>query len=235
MLRFQLDTTGNLLKDLIAFWPLDEPGGQRRDMLGYNPLTDNATVTSAKGIGGQGTSAKFTAANSEYLSVSDNPQLSMGDIDFTMCSWVYFDSKPAVLSAIINKWSLAVGREYDLQLDTASDHFFFSVRNTANTANTAVEATNFGSPPLGLWIFIVIWHDSVNDQIAIQVNNGTTNTAATTGGVRDHTNDFLIGKHADGYFIDGRISEVGLWKRVLSQQERTDLYNFGRGNRLITY
>lgn len=83
MLRFQLDSTGNLLKDLVAFWPLDEPGGQRQDMLGYNPLTDNATVTSAKGIGGQGTSAKFTSANSEYLSVSDNPQVSVGDEDFT--------------------------------------------------------------------------------------------------------------------------------------------------------
>lgn len=234
MLRFQLDTTRNLLKDLIAWWPLDEPGGQRRDMLGYNPLTDNATVTSAKGIGGQGTAASFASASSEYLSVADNPQISPGNNDFTFTAWVYFDTKPSFAAVFSKYHATAASREFLLRYRSAIDRFEWSARGA--TVETAVNADVLGSPTTGAWYFIACWHDATNDTINIQINNGLANSAAHSDGVADTTTQFNIGAYnAASDFFNGRVAYVGFWKRVLSQQERSDLYNFGKGNRLIAY
>ena len=54
-----------------------------------------------------GNSAQFTAANIEYLSIVDNAALSMGDIDFTVAGWFYFDSVPGlnVANHFLGKWS----------------------------------------------------------------------------------------------------------------------------------
>lgn len=238
MLRFQLDTTGNLMKDLIAFWPLDEPGGQRRDLLGYNPLTDNATVTSAKGIGGQGTAGQFTRANSEYLSVSDNPHVSVGNIDFTFTLWTYLDSKPAGDMGIIVKWAsggAAADAEYAIIYKNATLRFRFTVGDGTNV--TTVDAADPGEPTTGRWYFIACWHDATADTTNIQVDNGRFSSASHTTGVKNGTATLTIGRDSDtaANYFDGRVTLVGLWKRLLSQQERTDLYNFGRGNRLIAY
>ncbi|MEP7356896.1 MAG: RHS repeat-associated core domain-containing protein, partial [Anaerolineales bacterium] len=88
-----------------------------------------------------------------------------------------------------------------------------------------------GSPSTGAWYFVVGWHDAVNNVINIQVNNGTANSLSWSGGVFDGNAGFEIGGRNDtqpGYF-DGRIDEVGLWKRVLGGDERTLLYRNGAG------
>lgn len=81
-----------LLDGLVSYWKLEEANGARVDSVvaSGNDLTDNNTVTQAVGV--LGNAAQFTAANSESLSHADNASLGTGDIDFTVASWVYFDS-----------------------------------------------------------------------------------------------------------------------------------------------
>jgi head-tail adaptor len=50
---------------LVAYWPLDEPGGVRRDRLGRANLTDHNGVGS--GPGRVGVAAHFEQVNSEYV------------------------------------------------------------------------------------------------------------------------------------------------------------------------
>ena len=83
----------------------------------------------------------------------------------------------------------------------------------------------------GASYFVVGWHDSVNNTLNIQVNNGTVNSLAWTAGVLNGSADFAIGARRDTapLYFDGRIDAVGLWKRVLTSGERTSLYNSGTG------
>src|SRR5678815_5281605 len=97
-----------LTDSLIAFWELEEASGTRVDAHGANDLSDNATVTSAAGK--VGTAADFEVGNSEFLSIVDNPDLSVADIDFTWCAWV-------------NSESLDTTR-YILSKGTSSDHSY---------------------------------------------------------------------------------------------------------------
>ena len=82
---------------------------------------------------------------------------------------------------------------------------------------------------MNTWYFIVIWHDSVNDTINIQVNNGAVDTLAHTTGVFSGTAPFRIGQHSDTSYMDGRVDAVGWWKGVLTQLERTQAYNDALG------
>ena len=66
--------------------------------------------------------------------------------------------------------------------------------------------------------------------MGIAVDEGTPVTIAWTSGGRDSTGAFYIGNSADTFSaFDGVIDEVGLWSKVLSATEITDLYNSGAG------
>jgi hypothetical protein len=67
----------------------------------------------------------------------------------------------------------------------------------------------------------------------IQVNNGPVDSLPYSSGVAISTSPFAIGATGNAIdLLDGAVDEVGFWKRVLTAQERTALYNSGLG---LTY
>lgn len=214
----------SLNTSLISYWKLDEASGTRVDSEPTGTpqdLTDNGTTGSNPGIIDD--AGQFTAANNEFLSRADSADLSVGDIDFTVAAWVYLDTKPSP-GNIISKGASVYRIRY---FGGATDRFQWIVGVSAAQA----DANNFGSPSTATWYLIIAWHDAANNQIGISVNNGTPNTAALVGGATDTTADFNIGSldsSTSGEW-DGRIDEVGFWKKVLSADERTELYNAGVG------
>lgn len=218
-----------IIDNLIAHWRLNEASGVRFDVHGSNDLTDNATVTQA--VGKIDNAAQFIRANNEYLSITDNTDLSTGDIDFTWAGWVWLDSKANNLS-IIMKWTGAGDqREYGLiYLGGATDRFHFTVSFNGTGTATTINADSFGAVATGAWNFVVVWHDATANTINIQVNNGAIDSAAHSTGVFDGTGQLNIGATEQVLdFFDGRIDSVSLWKRILTAQEKTDLYNSGDG------
>ncbi len=220
-----------LLTNILAFWKLEEVSGTRFDEVGSNDLTDNNTVTQATGR--VGNAAQFTEANSEDLSIPDNTDLSAGDVDFSISTWVYLDSKPGSNMSIISKdkANAPIRRSYQLLWVTGTDRFRFQISDDdAGTNMPTVDANNFGAPALATWTHIIAWHDSVANTINIVVDNGTPNSTAATFGNHDDINPFTIGSRGDGFlFWDGRIDAVGFWKKVLTASERTELFNSANG------
>ena len=222
---FQADTGGTLTDGLVAYWKLEESGGTRDDQKGPHDLTDNNTVTQAAGK--VGTAAQFTAANSEYLSIADNADLSAGDIPLAIAFWVYFDNTTGN-PALVSKFDMGVenDREYVIYHEGG---FRFDGRGGV----TGFSIGGGGAAANGTWHFVVAWHDPVANTVNMEVNGGAQSfSAAHSAGINDTTARFVIGTHsgAPGNFLSGRIDEVGVWKKVLTAQERTDLYNAGQGN-----
>lgn len=213
------------LKDnLVAHWSLEESSGSRADDFGSNTLTQNGGVGTAAGKIGQ--AAQFVAASSQYLSIADNAALSMGDIDFTVGAWVYLDSTTND-RGIIGKYGGTLN-EYFLRFRFSNLLFEFFVVSGATIASCP--ATTAGTPSTSQWYFVVAWHDSIANTLNIQVNNGTVNTVAYSLGVNDSTGQFRVGDIPSlSRFMDGRIDQPFVSKRVLTTQERTSLYNGGSG------
>ena len=217
----------DLLTSLVAYWKLDETSGTRNDAHSTNHLSDNNTVTSAAGK--QSNAAEFVATNSEYLSISDNANLSTGDVDFTIAGWFYLASK-TLGRDLVMKWGTSGNFEYALVYNDSSDRFEFYVSSTGSNAVGAV-GDNLGSPSTATWYFIVAYHDSVGDVIGISINNGAANTTAYSLGVFNSSADFALGTRLPtiSNYHDGRIDETGFWKRVLNSSERGVLFNNGNG------
>jgi hypothetical protein len=211
-----------LLDNLVSYWRLEESSGTRGDAHGGNSLTDNNSVGSAAGK--LGSAAAFSSASNQYLSHADNADLSTGDIDFTFAAWVYLTDKSDT-RAVLGKYS-GTQDEYTLYYFATDDRFVFEVNGT-----TFVEANSLGAPALNTWYHVVCWHDSVNNQLGIAVNAGSADTTAFSAGVNDSDGEFAVGRMSGalGHYWDGRIDALGFWKRVLTAQERSDLYNAGNG------
>lgn len=218
-----------LLTGLVAYWKLDEASGNAVDSHGSNTLTDTNTVTSASGK--QGTARQFTGANSECLQIADNAALSMGNFDFTIAAWVYFDSGGGS-PVIAGKFSGAgENREYALWFNSGAGYLSFIISSDGTTGGQVyVDAAAFGAIATGTWYLVIGWHDSVADNISIQVNNGSISSFLHSAGVFDGAAPFVIGAlGASSQYFDGRIDEVGVWKRLLTSTERGQLWNSSVG------
>ena len=231
---FLVDNAGTLATNLISYWKLDETTGNRIDSKGSNNLTVTNGVSYAGGK--MGNSVAFTAVggaedrvSQQYLQINDNATISAGDTNFTFAGWVYMGRKDKNMS-IVAKGDSGAANEFNLRYTLGSDRFEFWVHN--GSALTSIFANNFGSPSINTWYYVVAWHDATNNQLGIQINNGTANTSSYSGAVQDNTSRFLVGTWQDtpDQEWEGRIDELGFWRKVLSAQEKADLYNNGAGN-----
>lgn len=176
-------------------------------------------------------SASFTAASSQKLSVADNSNVSVGDIDFSICAFVSVTDQTGFRS-IVSKYDSDGGgdREYILTYNSGTDRFQFIVYTTGDVPIATVVANTFGAVDTGVH-FVCAGHDKDDDTQWISVDAGTVDTLTTAGvAPQDDAAAFSIGGNAAGYYANGIIDSVGLWKRDVRSNIST-LYNSGAGLR----
>lgn len=223
-----------LLDGLESYWKLDETSGIRRDSHRLNHLTEDSGVTGFA-AGKQGNAADLEKNSTARLTIVSKSSLSPGDSDFTFAAWVQLEDLQGTENSMLGKSTIAGGqREYQLQHSDVVERFQFLVSTLGTTGSlVSVTANNFGIPPVATWHFVVAWHDSVLDTLNIQINDGTPDSAPHAAGVFVGTSNFSIGSMGqNSNHWDGLIDEVGFWRRVLTAEERTALYNAGAG---VTY
>ncbi len=193
-------------------------GALTTDSCGSNTLINNNTVTEETGI--LDVAGQFTAATTEFLSIADNASMSTGDIDFTIAVWVYQDST-GTSRAIASKGGTNQ-YEWHIDIDSSNKPLFQIYTPAGGNRGTATWGSALSATT---WYFIVAWHDATANTVNIQVDNGIPVSAAATGPT-DGTGAFHIGNLVDvGRYMDGRIDSVSFFKRVLTSQEKTDLWN----------
>ena len=210
-----------LTNGLISYWKLNEGLDTNWDTWGTNHLMEGGLVTQAAGK--IGNAASFDNANDEYIGLPSNATFNVQTFTFT--AWVNLSSKGLFNREILTKWG-STDRQFDLQFFETGDRFRWLV-SPDGTANTNVQANAIGSPVTGVWYFIVAWHDSANNLIGIQVNNGPEETVPHTTDVNLGSLPFRIGARDNivGDAWDGIIDEVGFWGRILTADEKTAIYN----------
>lgn len=220
-----------ITKNLEAYWKLEESSDTRFDFADNVNLTDISTVDSSVAVVGSG--AHFTRVNSETLQAADDTFLDFADEDFTIAFWASLDTKPGNAQTMVSKFRAGSNRQYFVDFTPGGgERFRFLVDSDGTSGTTLVSANNFGAPSANTLYFIVAWHDSVANTINIQVNNGSVDSAAHTGGAFQGNAKFSLGSYQDSggsptEFLNGILDEVGVWSRLLSTAEKTALYNSG--------
>jgi hypothetical protein len=232
-----------LSDNLLLYLPLNEASGNALDAhSGGIDYTDNGTVAATTGLV-YGNARDFTPANGEYFSRADSAPISMGDIDFFICAWVYLDTEGSGNKVIACHADYGNNqRSWTIDYLQSSDRFRFYVSSNGESggAQTVVTANNYGAVPTGTWLLVMAWHDASGNTINISVNNGTADSAAHTTGVHNSTATLLIGCSQNNGTADvaaagwdGRIGPLAIWRtRIPSSGERASIYNSGAG---LTY
>lgn len=212
---------------LIAAWQMGEASGTRVDSFGAHDLTNHgATQITGK----VGNAVHCTRASSQYLERATEAALETGDIDFGFCTQLKLDSKPAAMYAFSKAHDDGDANNYDYGLVYVSgtDRLKWIVSDGSTLG--VVSADSFGSPPTGSWLFVSCWHDSVNDLLCIQVNNGPVDSVSWTGGGHVSGFAFRVGGETGGTsYWDGGVDELYFYKRVPSVNDRSRLWNGGNG------
>jgi hypothetical protein len=202
-----------LLTDLVAYWKLDDLTWS--DNVGSNHLTNNGGVVLGMPKLGAG-SAEFDGG--DYLSHVDNPALRLDPVNgFTISVWFY----PTTITGrhtIINKWQPG----YLLRLNNSDLEFYL---NDGSNRLVSISGITTGS-----WYHAIAWYNPTAQRSYVQLNNGIPIQSGATFVPNVSSASFAIGATDVGtntFF--GRIDDPGKWDRVLTGDERDDLWNGGSG------
>lgn len=223
----------SLNDDLISFWRLNEASGTRSDFVTTTPndLTEVGSVPSLSGIVVNAANIG-PGAGTNYLEKAAASELTFGDEDFTISLWVYLENNTNQ-QGLISKWnSNAVNeREWAMFFLSGTEVFRFAVSSDGTLSNNVDSAS---TPAIEQFHHVVCWHDSVANTINMVVNNGATQSIGHSTGVHSiAANPFWLGRIqlgvGDTDMDGGRIDAVGVWNRVLTSDEISELWNSGDG------
>jgi len=216
-----------LAADMVSAWHLDETSGVRYDSWGDNDLTDWNTVGYTTGK--VDNAADFILTNNEQLIAANDATLQTGNIDFMFTGWIKVDNWDQECR-FWGKWDEGASeREYLLRAK-ADGKLIWTVSKDGNGKKEAKHSTALSA---NTWYFVCVYHDAVNDELGVSINNGTFATESHADGVYVGSADFTISGDAElKRPMDGAIDAVHFWKRILSTDEITYMYNSSNGRQV---
>jgi hypothetical protein len=208
---------------LISLWEFETTGWA--DAHGTNTLTGVNSPTTTTGKVGNG--AHIVRASTQALTHASNSDLQVGGgQDFSIALWINFDSGPGGHSIAFKSAGGSGNQEWSLETanDGTGNKFHFEIFN-ASSVSDELFSTTFGNPAASTWYFVVMTFNGSTGLMTLSVNAGTRDTFTSAKTIPNTASGFNIGA---GDF-DGIIDQMGLWKKVLTTGEETQLYNAGAG------
>jgi hypothetical protein len=220
-----------LTTGLLAYYRLDDQSGDSADATGngYN-LTNTNTVTYDAGVINNG--ADFGTANTnKTLRTASNYGLT-GTSSITISMWVKLNTEIgsggfwSLFSSGNSTTHTAFEIFYDYNGGTRRiemSYSQFGVGSTWATYNVTMGTSN--------WYHLVLTYDASIHKVAGYVNNvALTAVSASGNGTSGGSNytSMACFYDASGGFASIKADEVGVWNRVLTSTEVSQLYNSGK-------
>lgn len=216
--------TGPFSTGLVGYWNMDDSA---------TPSTDNS------GNGGSGTwngntasstTAKYNKSldfdgTNDSVNISDNDKYSINTTNkFTVAAWV----NPDTLSGAADFVSKGTTSNYEWALRYSGANVQGILWQADGTTLASATSSTLST---GSWQHIAMTVDLANNVITIYKNGDKlTSDTAFTGSYTNGTAALRIGERADGSNdVDGKIDEVRIYNRVLSEKEIRILYEWAPG------
>lgn len=193
------------------------------------PITPPGLTRSADMTGGASDFFYFTG------DTSINPGAAHGDGDYTITGWI----RPTSLDSPSNNRGIVV-KGSDVS-DASTFQFGIDVSYTFDKIqywhSDGSTVTNLNSANSSLtnatWHFISITFDGSTGILSLAIDDGTPVTASSVSRLNALTADFRVGDlptaGTDPFL--GQLAAIGIWDRVLTSEEVTNIYNSGKGTK----
>jgi len=204
--------TNNLMEGLISYYSFD---GDALDSVYSEGIVNGASLTTGK-IG----------QCYEFDGIDDYIDLNAPSVTntYSISGWFTLNDLTS------NSWFISgqsSSNPYpDLYYNSGETKFQYR----ANPSETGVKSTT--TPLIGTFYHIVIIGDNYNRKIYV---NGILEQNWTSAYLPTFNNDLKFGERGDGSgSLFGKLDEVGIWDKVLTQTEINTLYNSGNGYNPVT-
>jgi trimeric autotransporter adhesin len=208
---------------LVAFWPFN---GNANDVSGNgkNGTNNGANITIDR----------FGNSNSAYMfnglqnRISTN--LNFINSSFSISLWYNTD-------APINWYpQLIVQGErpnYNELVQLLGNQPVYVSQNRVNRVNSGFAGLESNlAPAAGKWHHIVVVYNSNNDSVYLFINGNLNGSKLRSNSLKATSGNVYFGNSSDGVSMDGvgnsgykgSMDDIGIWNRLLSQQEITNLY-----------
>lgn len=211
--------------DLFAHFRFDEGKGSKAADCTSNQLVLTATGGGVFGYfgfvpGKSGTAAGFGGAprydQNDALVLSQQPTMAAGA--YSISAWVYLRGGLLfnfTAGTIVRRGVMAYG--YRLEVDGRAPRF------SANGRNGVVNVASPDDLPLETWVHVAVTSDPVANETRLYVGGVVTATAPSAPEPSDPKGALMVGGRLNQQTLHGRVDEVRIYTRALSQAEITAL------------
>jgi hypothetical protein len=232
-----VETPADITSGLVGHWPFDNTTG-----LTLTDATTNANhgtlgnfpADNSQWVAGQiGGSLAFRGPSAQdYVVVPDYPKPFS---TMAISIWVNTDVQPSDWAMVVNDWSGSCG-QFHVGLFSGVD-----IANFTADAGCAAILTREGSAfPVGSWQHMAFVADGT--MMRLYRNAQQVSAVAYDGTLyQPAVKSFGIGMKPNGdgsgpgaFFWQGKMDDLGIWKRVLSPAEVTAIYNAGLAGKDLT-
>ena len=222
-----------LLDGRISYWKLNEAAGSNRlDSIvatGNDLAEIGGNVTQGSPLfTGSINSAQFSGSG-PYLRDATPTGLNFGAGSFTIAAWINIAATTTLDQGCVCKFQPS-GNQRQFAL------FYFNVNANMRFGVSGDGSNDFSiddtvTNVFGVTYLVCAWYDGSANTVNIQTDNATINSAAGPASVFGSTAGLDVGRFdvTVDRIWNGRIDEVGIWNRLLTTQEKGDLYNGGAG------
>lgn len=213
-----------LSEGLVAYYPFngnanDESGN------GNHGIVSGATLTTDRF--GNANSAYYFDGIDDYINIGNSSDFDFGTENFTISLWAYFPTTPAHAKTLIGTWSGG-------DVGSSGDWFLMGFSGDTNihlafhddyVASNHQHLISSNSITVGEWQHYVIIRNGTEVGI---YNQGVKTSVSVDPGVPFSVNTNLLigfeGNHPTEYHFLGKIDDVHIYKRALSEAEILELY-----------
>jgi len=210
---------------LVGWWPFngnadDESGN------GNNGTVNGATLTSDRN-GNNNAAYSFDGVD-DKINILHNSILNMGLNDFSISFYFNVSTPTNDLRYILGKRFYSLGNGYSVYINNngkINAEILDNNSTTDNSSTTNIISSNW-------YFFTVVFNRNGNSEIYINGVLESSLPISNENGSLTNSNDLFIGYFGQSgpactngcLFFEGKLDDIGIWNRALTQQEITALY-----------
>jgi hypothetical protein len=214
----------DITSNLVGHWKLDEASGTLADSGSSGTTLTTAGSPTYNVAGKIGTALTFLNTSAQYASatITSGSALWPGTGDWTIAAWVKLTSAALATNGIMGMWH-SNGIYWYVQIRVSDNHLAFQAQmsdadRTQGGGNTAILDTNWHHIAIAFARAANATHyldGSPDGTVSMAGLNGDN----LTSGSNQEWNLANIGQHLGGFYLNGTLDEVRVYRRALNDAE----------------
>jgi len=219
MLFLSSTAQASLIAGLQAYYRFNDDGNDSSG--NFRNLELYGGVGFDSGLFGQALDLHANASQYAQRSVDDSV-FNFGTNDFTIQVWVNFNSVSGE-QTLLEKFFGDAGPGWTLTKPGNGFQFFASGVPSLNTSSLSLT--------LGAWHHLIVRRDG--SEFCMFFDGDSVSSGTSSNAITSTTNPLLVGRRNSGdwreFPVNGKLDEIAIWTRALSDDEIAALYNGGQG------